>query len=69
MLKNLRSYRKAAGYKQRHLAEAAGVSVSMISYIESGKRRASLPIALRLAARLGTTVEALCGEGAEDVAA
>ena len=49
----VRARRVAAGRTQTQLAEAAGLSVSAVSFMERGKRQPSLGVAFRLSAALG----------------
>ncbi|GAA2012463.1 helix-turn-helix transcriptional regulator [Brevibacterium samyangense] len=51
--------RKAAGLTQANLAEAVGVSRQTVISIERGDYAPSVYLALRIAHRLGTTVERL----------
>ena len=55
----LKDVREAHGLTQAQLAEAIGVSRKTINTVENGVYVPSTVIALRLAAVLGTTVEAL----------
>ncbi len=55
----LKDVREAHGLTQAQLAEAIGVSRKTINTVENGVYVPSTVIALRLAAALGTTVEAL----------
>ena len=48
---------KKAGLSQRDLADHTGLSKSMISRIVSGERMPALPVALKLADKLGMSVE------------
>ena len=52
-LVNLRKYRKAKGLKQKELADLVGVSESLISQFESGKKHPSFETALKIAEVLG----------------
>jgi putative molybdopterin biosynthesis protein len=56
---NLEPARKARGYSQRQLAEAAGVTRQAVAAIEKGRMQPSVGIALALASALGTAVEEL----------
>lgn len=51
--------RKKKGMTQEELADRVGVSQTMINYIESGKKKPSLEIALTIAREFNTTVDAL----------
>lgn len=57
----LRLARLARQLSQEQLADAAGVSRQAVAGFESGRYDPSLAVALRLAAALGTSVEALFG--------
>ncbi|MFI5915191.1 helix-turn-helix domain-containing protein [Dactylosporangium sp. NPDC051541] len=58
----LRALRQARGLGLEVLAEASGVSRSMISDIERGTRSPTVLVLARLATALGTTVSRLLGE-------
>jgi transcriptional regulator with XRE-family HTH domain len=68
MLVNLRKARLSKDFTQTDVARACGVSPALISRLETGTRRGTLPVVLRIAAVLGVSVEDLAGKGAEDVA-
>lgn len=51
-MENLRKLRKAKGLTQKQLGKLAGVSESMISQLEKGKRAPSFEVALKLAEAL-----------------
>jgi putative transcriptional regulator len=55
----MRHAREAAGLTQAQVATLVGVSRPHIVHIEQGTKTPSLPVALRLARALHTTVEAL----------
>ncbi len=55
----LKEQRTAAGLTQQDLARTAGVSRQSIISIERGRYTPSLPLALKLAAIFGCTVEEL----------
>lgn len=59
MKNRLKELRRAKGLRQEDLAEALGVSRQTVIAIENDKYDASLPLAMRLARYLGTTVEEL----------
>ena len=59
MKNQLKELRRAKGLRQEDLAEALGVSRQTVIAIENDKYDASLPLAMRLARYLGTTVEEL----------
>lgn len=59
MKNRLKALRRARGLRQEDLAEALGVSRQTIIAIENDKYDASLPLAIRLARYLQTTVEEL----------
>lgn len=56
---NVAVCRKNKGMTQEELAVKVGVSQTMINYIESGKKKPSLEIALTIAKEFNTTVDAL----------
>jgi len=55
----IRELRKQRGLRQEDLAHAVGVSRQTIIAIETNKYDPTLPLAMKLARYLGTTVEAL----------
>lgn len=55
----LRAARQARGWTLEELARPAGVSVSTLSRLESGKRQASLELLLPLTRRLGIRIDDL----------
>ena len=57
MTMTLRQHRLARDWKQIEVAEAIGVPISTYNYIETGKRKPSLKIALELAKLYGVPVE------------
>ena len=57
MKNRLKELRRAQGLRQEDLASAVGVSRQTIIAIENDKYDASLPLAIRLARYLHTTVE------------
>lgn len=57
--KRIRARRKALGLKQKDILAATGVSLSMISMVERGRRRATVSMLQRLATALQTTPAAL----------
>lgn len=59
MKNHIKALRKAQGYRQEDLAEAAGVSRQTIIAIENNKYNPTLELAMRLARFLQTTVEEL----------
>jgi transcriptional regulator with XRE-family HTH domain len=56
---NLRALREKQNISQEELAQAIGVRQSTISEIERGNRTPSLPVANRLAEKLGVSLDAL----------
>ncbi|NMY81275.1 helix-turn-helix transcriptional regulator [Pseudomonas rhodesiae] len=58
--------RSKNGMTQRDLGAAVGVSWSQVSRYESGKAKPRLPILMKLADALGTDVEFLTGDRAND---
>ena len=66
---NVRRLRKAADKSQQEVAVAAGLSVSIISQIEQGSNKDPRGSTLRkIATALGTTVDELLAEPADQVA-
>ncbi|MFC4617636.1 helix-turn-helix transcriptional regulator [Camelliibacillus cellulosilyticus] len=59
MKNRVKDFRKIYGFSQDRLAEALDVSRQTIISIEKGKYNPSLPLALRMAKLLNTSVEAL----------
>ena len=59
MTNRIKELRRARGYRQEDLARALGVTRQTIIAIENNKYDPSLPLAMRLARYLDTTVEAL----------
>lgn len=57
--KRIQQLRKMKKMSQADLAEFAGVSVSYISHIETGIKKASLESVVHIANALGTTVDQL----------
>lgn len=49
----LQQLRKACGYTQQTFSEAAGISRNHYSQIETGDKRPSLPVAIRIKSVLG----------------
>ena len=60
----IRDLRHECGLTQEALAEEASLSVSYLSHIERGKKRASLAVLVQIAAVLQTTVDYLVNEEA-----
>jgi len=56
---SVREAREAKGWTQAQLAERIGVSRKTVNTVENGVFIPSTVVALKLAAALGTTVEAL----------
>lgn len=61
----LHDLRKASGLTQSDLAEKAGISLSFLSFLESGKRKGSLETYARLAQALGMGVDELFQDGSK----
>ncbi|MCI8419767.1 MAG: helix-turn-helix transcriptional regulator [Oscillospiraceae bacterium] len=59
MTNKIKELRRARGYRQEDLAAALGVTRQTIIAIENNKYDPSLPLAMRLARYLDTTVEEL----------
>lgn len=66
MKNNVREFRVRKKLTQQDLAEAVGVSRQSIIAVESGKYVPSTLLALKLAARLDASVEALFELDADD---
>jgi transcriptional regulator with XRE-family HTH domain len=66
MVNNLRLIRKARGLTQRQLADRAGITPYMVSYLENGQRVGSARTALKLAGALDVSVEDLYTEPTGD---
>lgn len=62
----LRAERQARGLTLEELAADAGMSMSTLSRLESGKRQASLELLLPLTKRLGVTIDDLLSRGRID---
>jgi len=59
---NLKKLREMRGISTSELAESAGVAQPQISKYETGQSLPNVVTAVRIAVRLGTTVERLVGE-------
>lgn len=59
---NLRKLRKARGMSMRELGEAVGVSESMIGMIETGRRKPSYELLLKLGEELDCGVDYLVND-------
>ena len=59
---SLYSLRTLQGKTQRQLAEYANITTRCYQYVEAGKKKPTIQIALRLAEVLGTTVEKIFTE-------
>lgn len=57
--------RQEAGITQDELGHMAGVTQKMVSAIETGKRKPSLKLLMRIATVLGCTLDELAGDYAE----
>ena len=62
----LRAVRRARGWTLDELASRAGMSVSTLSRLESGKRQASLELLLPITRQLGIRIDDLLPEQAPD---
>jgi putative transcriptional regulator len=60
----IKESRKRAGLTQGQLAAAVGVGRVSIARVETGTRKPSMALALKIARELGESVEALFGGGA-----
>lgn len=58
----IKYYRSAKQISQAELAEKTDVSALYISYIETGRRKPSLELLIRIASALSTTVDNLLAE-------
>jgi putative transcriptional regulator len=56
-MSNLRAIRKGKAVSQEELALFAGVTVRYIAFLESGDRKPSIDVALKIAKKLETPVE------------
>ena len=56
-MSNLRAIRKEKAISQEELAIFAGVTVRYIAFLESGDRKPSIEVALKIAKKLATPVE------------
>lgn len=54
--RNVKQYRLKRGMKQAQLAQKVGVSAEHISHVECGYTKLSLPLLLKLAEVLNTTI-------------
>ena len=61
MRERLRRMRKAKNLSPQQASNLAGISVSMWLMVETGQRTPSLPVALRMAAVVGGTLDCLFG--------
>ncbi len=59
MTNHLRVLRAERGWSQAELAARLGVSRQTVNAIEAGRYDPSLPLAFRIAATFGTTIEAV----------
>ena len=57
---SVKKLRDDKGMTQESLAEAVGITTSMIGHIEIGLKVPSLAVALRLAEVLNSTVDEMC---------
>ncbi|GMA64813.1 helix-turn-helix domain-containing protein [Alicyclobacillus fastidiosus] len=64
---NIASLRKALGYTQAKLAQAAGISTSAVAMYETNRRQPDDATMLLLASALGADVSALTGSASEAV--
>ena len=65
-LTGLKAIRERKKLKQDELAQAAGVTVQYISFIECGRSTPSLPVTQAIATALGCTVDELLSPEAAD---
>lgn len=61
--KRISTLRKENGLTMKDLAEAAGVSVQAVYMWESGQNSVTLLNAVKVAEKLGTTLDYLAGRG------
>ncbi len=59
MKSRIRELREARGWSQAQLGERLEVSRQTVNAIETGKYDPSLPLAFRIAAVFGTTIESI----------
>lgn len=59
MKNRVRELRERGGISQQKLGEALGVSRQTINAIENGRYDPSLPLAFKIAAQFGRTIEAI----------
>ena len=64
--KRLIAAREKAGKSQEQVAEAVGVTQAAYSYYEHGYKVPSLPVAKRIAATLGVSLDYLVGNDGND---
>jgi transcriptional regulator with XRE-family HTH domain len=62
-LNHIREARKKLRFSQGKLAAEIGISAAQFSRIESGKRRARLDEAIKIAQRLGLSLDQIVNEG------
>lgn len=62
---DIKSARDARGWSQADLARRVDVQPNTIARIERGEQLPKVPLAIRLAAELDTTVEALFGDAVD----
>jgi putative transcriptional regulator len=64
---HLRVLRAERGWSQAELAARLGVSRQTVNAIEAGRYDPSLPLAFRIAATFGTTIEAVFEPASHDL--
>jgi putative transcriptional regulator len=64
---HLRVLRAERGWSQAELAARLGVSRQTVNAIEAGRYDPSLPLAFRIAATFGTTIEAVFEPDSHDL--
>jgi DNA-binding XRE family transcriptional regulator len=57
--KTIRNHREHLGITQKELAESAGISPTMVSFIEGNKKDTTASVARHIAKRLGVAVDDL----------
>ena len=66
LAKRLKAAREKAGKSQDQVAKAVGVTQAAYSYFENGYKTPTLPVAKRIAAALGVSLDYLVGNDDEN---